>query len=172
MPAPPTIRLLHLDAALSRAVADPVAFERATGATLGANAEVVRDVVAQGEAHRARTGTPDEWGAFLAVTTGAPAHVVGTCAFVSAPSAGGEVEIAYFTLPGFEGQGIGTAMARAIVAVAAERGVRLVFAHTLPETNASTSILEKNGFRRNGTAQDHEVGTVWRWERPARAADA
>jgi RimJ/RimL family protein N-acetyltransferase len=43
-------------------------------------------------------------------------------------------------------------------------GIR-VRAHTLPERNASTRILEKLGFERIGQAVDPEVGQVWRWER-------
>jgi len=41
----------------------------------------------------------------------------------------------------------------------------LVFAQTLPEENASTSILKKLGFRWKGTVEPPEEGTVWEWER-------
>jgi RimJ/RimL family protein N-acetyltransferase len=44
--------------------------------------------------------------------------------------------------------------------------VRLVRAHTIDETNASTRVLEKCGFRRVGAVLDPEDGKVWRWERP------
>jgi RimJ/RimL family protein N-acetyltransferase len=169
MPPTPTLRLLPIDAALVRAVADPDDFERLTGATLGGNAALAREVVAQHVAHRARTAAPEEWGAFFASTTDEAPGVVGTCAFVGPPSASGEVEIAYFTFPEFEGRGYGTAMARALVRRAADAGARLVYAHTLREINASTRILTTLGFRQAGTAEDHEAGTVWRWEREARA---
>ncbi len=40
------------------------------------------------------------------------------------------------------------------------------FAHTLPERNASASVLARLGFRHVGGATDDEVGRVWRWEAP------
>jgi hypothetical protein len=53
-----------------------------------------------------------------------------------------------------------------LLADATSRGVvRLVYAHTLPSTNASTRILARQGFHQSGTAHDDEVGLVWRWER-------
>jgi RimJ/RimL family protein N-acetyltransferase len=157
------VRLLLLDAELSRAVADPDEFERRTGATLGDNAAIAQDVVAQGEAHRARTGAPEEWGGFLALTTGAPSRVVGTCAFVSAPNADGEVEIAYFTFPDHERQGYGLAMAAALIEIAfADLSVTHVLGHTLPERNASTRILSRLGFEFAGPVSDPEDGTVWK----------
>ena len=166
----PTVTLLPLTEDVARATADADAFERLTGATLGANAAIVRDIVAQHAAHRARTGGSGEWGGFLARTTDEPSRVVGTCAYVGAPNASGEVEIAYFTFPEFEGRGYATQMARALVRRAADAGVRIVYAHTLRETNASTRILAGLGFRQVGEAEDDEAGTVWRWEREARAA--
>jgi hypothetical protein len=38
-----------------------------------------------------------------------------------------------------------------------------ICAKTLPETNPSTRILTKLGFRLAGTEQDHEIGTAWAW---------
>jgi len=162
----PTIRLLPITPALAAAVADPAALAALCEASVDGVADVIAAVVAQGEAHRARTGAPAEWGGFLAVDDGAR-QVVGTCAYVGAPDAAGAVEIAYFTFPPYEGRGYGRAIAGALLADAAARGVvRLVYAHTLPSTNASTRILARHGFREAGTAQDDEVGLVWRWERP------
>jgi ribosomal-protein-alanine N-acetyltransferase len=45
--------------------------------------------------------------------------------------------------------------------------VRLVRAHTLPEPNASTRVLQKCGFVHVGEVMDPEDGRVWRWQRPA-----
>lgn len=44
------------------------------------------------------------WGGYIILdeTTG---EVIGSCAFKAPPTAQGTVEIAYFTFPGFEGQG-------------------------------------------------------------------
>jgi RimJ/RimL family protein N-acetyltransferase len=68
--------------------------------------------------------------------------IVGTCAFRSPPRSG-EVEIAYFTFPEFEGRGFATEMARHLIQIVkdTEPGTR-IFAFTLPEKNASNRILQ------------------------------
>src|SRR5690606_22900475 len=90
--------------------------------------------------------------------------VVGSCAFKSPPVAG-EIEIAYFTFPPFEGQGIATSMAKHLLELAQSQpnAPASITAQTLPELNASTKILTKLGFQRDGTAIDDEVGEVWAW---------
>jgi [ribosomal protein S5]-alanine N-acetyltransferase len=102
------------------------------------------------------------WGCYLAA---ADDKVVGTCAFKSAPGADGTVEIAYMTFPAYEGRGHATAMAAALVDVAAAAGLPLAIAHTLPEENASTGALRRNGFINAGEVVDSEDGLVWRWEK-------
>jgi RimJ/RimL family protein N-acetyltransferase len=85
------------------------------------------------------------------------------------PGAEGVVEIAYFTFPPFEGRGYASAMAVKLVEVAdGAAEIQRVRAHTLPEPNASTRILEKTGFKRAGETIDPESGPVWRWERDTR----
>lgn len=91
---------------------------------------------------------------------------IGTCGFKTPPSAEQTIEIAYGTTPAFEGRGIATWAAGALAAVAFASGhVRTVIAHTIDATNASTRVLEKNGFRLIGPVIDPEDGRVWRWER-------
>ena len=36
-------------------------------------------------------------------------------------------------------------------------------AKTAPEYNASTKILQKNGFTFTEIVQDHEIGDAWLW---------
>jgi RimJ/RimL family protein N-acetyltransferase len=92
-------------------------------------------------------------------------EVVGSCAFKTAPSDAGAVEIAYFTYPGFEDRGYATQMARKLVQLASSSStVQRVIAHTLPETNASTRVLEKVGMSFVGEVIDPEDGRVWRWQ--------
>jgi GNAT superfamily N-acetyltransferase len=92
-------------------------------------------------------------------------EVVGSCAFKSAPTDDGTVEIAYFTYPGFERRGYATAMAEKLVELASRSpAVRRVMAHTLPETNASTRVLERVGMTFVGEVIDPEDGRVWRWQ--------
>ena len=109
-----------------------------------------------------RDPRPDPWGSYLA---GADGATIGICAFKAAPDADGVVEIAYMTFPAFEGQGYATAMAEALVVVAREGGAALAIAHTLPEENASSRALKRNGFGYAGEVMDPEDGLVWRWEK-------
>jgi len=69
--------------------------------------------------------------------------------------------------PGFEGRGIATAMALWLVERAfQEAEVTAVVANTAPESDASTRILQKPGFRRDGVIQDAGIGEAWHWRKP------
>lgn len=107
------------------------------------------------------TGFKPPWTGYLALSG---EQIVGTCAFKAAPS-DGAVEIAYFTFPGNEGQGIATAMARQLIdiAYATDRSLKII-AHTLPERNAANAVLSKIGFLLLGDYEDPVDGTVWEWE--------
>jgi RimJ/RimL family protein N-acetyltransferase len=83
--------------------------------------------------------------------------------FVGKPDEAGVVEIGYLTFPAHEGQGVASAVAAGLVAIARGEGLSAVIAHTLAEENASTAVLRRNGFERDGEAQDPDEGTVWRW---------
>ncbi|QDU86703.1 Acetyltransferase (GNAT) family protein [Pirellulimonas nuda] len=123
-------------------------------------AELLRTVQEGCAALYRRHGHNPPWIVYLYLVDGA---CVGSCAFKS-PPADDRVEIAYFTLPGFEGRGHATAMARRLVDIAreADHAIELV-AQTLPEPNASTAILTKLGFCYSHDAHDPEVGRVWEW---------
>ena len=64
--------------------------------------------------------------------------------------------------------GDATAATQAATALVQHAGthaaVKIIRAHTLPEKNASTRVLEKCGFRFVGEAIEPEDGLVWRWE--------
>lgn len=108
------------------------------------------------------------WVGYLAVAAGA---CVGTCAF-KAPPQNNEVEIAYFTFPEHEGQGLATQMAAQLIAIArAHVPAVVIVAQTLPEDNASTRILSKLGFARTGVIDHPQDGTVWEWKLPVRAGE-
>lgn len=109
----------------------------------------------------ARDPRPRPWGCYLAEIDG---RVVGTCAFKSAPTGAGEVELAYMTFPAYEKRGHATAMAGALARIAEAAGATPI-AHTLPEENASNKALGRNGFSFAGEVEDPEDGLVWRWER-------
>jgi RimJ/RimL family protein N-acetyltransferase len=172
LPTVPPVILLNIDAALAAEVSDVARLERSRGVRVGAAGPTLAAVVEQSEAFFRTIGAPPRWGGYLAVDADTR-DVVGTCAFKGGPGAGGWVEIAYFTLPEFEGRGYATAMAAALVALAIDSGeVGTVRAHTLPERNASARVLTKLGFTLLGEVEEPEDGTVWRWERPAGAGPA
>jgi [ribosomal protein S5]-alanine N-acetyltransferase len=115
----------------------------------------------------ATEGYSPPWIGYLALEG---SRCVGTCAFKSPPREG-RVEIAYFTLPEFEGQGRGTEMARQLLQRARSADPRVqVIAQTLPMENASTSILRRLQFECVGTVEHPEDGPVWEWHhRPEQA---
>lgn len=97
---------------------------------------------------------------------------LGGGAFV-APPENGRVEIAYFTLPAHEGQGVGRMTATLLVDLARRIDPDLtLWAKTLPGENASTAILRGLGFRHLGSTEDHEIGEAWLWQREPPAAVA
>lgn len=104
-----------------------------------------------------------QWWVYLGVDDGT-GEVVGTCAFQGEPQQG-VVEIEYLTFPQFLGEGYAVAMADALVRIAkGSSQVRRVVAHTLPQPNASSWILERIGMRFVGKEPDPSDGWVWRWE--------
>jgi RimJ/RimL family protein N-acetyltransferase len=142
--------------------------ERAASVRLGPCSGLVCDVVSQTQAMLVKSPRDPQFGGYFAVDD--DGYVVGTCAFKAGVSSLGEVEIAYFTFPPYEGRGHGSEMALQLVGVAfASAAVRSVVAHTLPESGASTRILQKLGMRFCGEVEDPEDGKVWRWELPRAA---
>lgn len=107
-----------------------------------------------------QVGHAPPWVGYIARIDGVS---VGTCAFKN-PPADGRVEIAYFTFPGYEGRGVATRMASALIDIARQADPALtIIARTLPEQNASTRVLSKLGFVLAGAVEDPEDGEVWEW---------
>ena len=106
-------------------------------------------------------GYEPPWIGYLAVEDGI---CVGTCGFKSPPQ-NNRVEIAYFTFPGHESRGVATRMASELIRLALDKMPAVtVAAQTLPEENASTSVLQKLRFRLVGTVEHPEDGLVWEWQ--------
>ena len=109
---------------------------------------------------------PNPWRHGFWVVEKQTGQIVGGAGFKGAPDAAGMVEIAYGIVPSREGRGYATEAARALIHFAGnDSRVRLIRAHTRPETNTSTRVLQKCGFVRIGDVVDPEDGPVWRWER-------
>lgn len=76
----------------------------------------------------------------------------------------GKVEIAYGTAKEYEGQGIASFACRQLIAIAKRTEPNLIItAKSAPEQNASTKILQRNGFIFTGIVQDEGIGDAWEW---------
>ena len=111
---------------------------------------------------------PDPWLFGFAVVHKTDNVLVGTCGFPGPPDSDGVAEIAYGIAPAYQGHGYATEAAKSLIEFAIkDQRVKIIRAHTLAETNASTRVLQKCGLKKVGDAVDPENGlAVWRWERP------
>jgi len=117
---------------------------------MGATAQLYRAV-----------GYEPPWIGYLAIENGT---CVGACGFKSPPQSN-RVEIAFFTFPGHESRGVATRMASKLIRLALDKTPAVtVAAQTLPEENASTSVLKKLRFHLVGTVEHFEDGLVWEWQ--------
>lgn len=90
-------------------------------------------------------------------------EIIGSCGFTGPPK-DNKVEISYWTFSDYEGQGVSGFACRQLISIAKAADPRLlIFAKTAPEKNASTTILERNGFVFSQIVQDHEIGDAWEW---------
>lgn len=107
---------------------------------------------------------PPEWWSHLIIDDDTNT-VVGFGGY-KGPPADGEVEIGYSIAPEYQRRGYATTAARILVDRARDGGCTLISAHTMPEANASTRVLQRCGFVRVEDFEDPEIGPVWRWELP------
>ncbi|MEY2562271.1 MAG: [ribosomal protein S5]-alanine N-acetyltransferase [Verrucomicrobiota bacterium] len=163
--------LLHLRALLKGSAA----YEQQFGSRV---ADGVRDFLAGPEVSQSflerlnsSTGS-DPWRDGFAVLHLADDLVIGLCSY-GGPPVGGAVEISYGIVPAYRGRGYATEAAQILIARAVVSGhVNTLQAHTLPEHNASTKVLEKCGFKLVGEVMHPEDGLIWRWELPAMESTA
>jgi RimJ/RimL family protein N-acetyltransferase len=91
-------------------------------------------------------------------------RLIGTCGYKGTPSFAGEVEIGYEIAEAYQGQGLATEAARALVDNAFQHdSVKVVMAYTLAEKNASNVLLQKIGFQYVDEHVDIEDGKIWEW---------
>jgi [ribosomal protein S5]-alanine N-acetyltransferase len=127
----------------------------------GCVSEMAREVSRATAALYATGEFQEPWIGYLAL---AEETIVGACGYKAKPQ-DQRVEIAYSTFSEFEGRGYASAMAARLVAIAREHDLSLVVAaQTLPQRNASHTILEKLGFRHVDTIDHPEDGEVWEWQ--------
>ena len=91
-------------------------------------------------------------------------EIIGVAGFKGKPK-NGKVEISYGTFKNYQQQGIGTELCHQLVLLSLQKDKKVkITARTLPENNASTRILKKNGFEFSGPVWDEDDGNVWEWE--------
>jgi ribosomal-protein-alanine N-acetyltransferase len=157
------LRLIPIDDELLLCLDGGAAFGARYGASISGHEVHARSLVGQSLEFYGRIAATPPWTGYLGVDSNRDV-VIGTCGFKGNPSSARDVEIAYHTFPEYEGQGFATAMARELVEVArASPDVCAVVAHTLPQPNASTRVLQKVGFTHAGLVVDPEDGPVWQW---------
>ena len=109
---------------------------------------------------------PDElgWWSYL-ILHRADHRLIGTCGFKGRPSPDECVEIGYEIAPAYQGRGLATEVARALVDYAFKNAAaQTVMAHTLAEENASVPVLRKRNFVFVKEIVDPEDGPVWQWQ--------
>jgi RimJ/RimL family protein N-acetyltransferase len=129
--------------------------------------EVMRQNCAATASFYKTVGFNPPWIGHVSVANGQP---IGGGGF-NGPPHEKRVEIAYYTLPNFEGSGSATAAASELIKIARSVAPTIVVAaQTLPERNASTSVLSKLGFELQGSVMHPEDGEVWEWHLNRRLA--
>lgn len=109
---------------------------------------------------------PEEtaWWNFLIVHR-TDACLVGSCGYKGMPTPDGLVEIGYEIADRYQGQGLATETARALVDEAfRHEAVQTIMAHTLAEENASVAVLRKLGFQFIAEIIDLDDGKIWQWQ--------
>src|SRR5688572_14547837 len=90
--------------------------------------------------------------------------LIGNGGFAGLPDEKGVVEIGYAIAPAYRNRGLATEAAQGLVDYAlSQPHIKMVDAHTLAQTNPSTTVLEKIGMKKIGTAHDPDEGEVWHW---------
>jgi len=103
------------------------------------------------------------WWTYLFVHT-QDRMLVGSGGFKGKPDDSGMVEIGYEIVPEYRNRGLATEAAQGLVDYAfSHPQVNTVQAHTLPERNPSTRVLEKVGMKYVGTVHDPHDGEIWHW---------
>ncbi|PSB01075.1 GNAT family N-acetyltransferase [Merismopedia glauca] len=105
-----------------------------------------------------------EWGTYMFIHNGDQA-LIGIGGYYGLPTEGGIVEIGYGIAPSYRCRGYATQSAQWLIKQAFSNDeIKAVWAHTLPNFNASTRVLEKCGMKKIAEVLDEEHGMVWQWE--------
>jgi RimJ/RimL family protein N-acetyltransferase len=131
--------------------------ENGTPKKVLAQTELISEICSSTVSVYAKFGFAPPWIGYLAEKDG---KIVGSCAFKSPPNEG-KVEIANFTFLDYQGKGIATEMVEQLIKSARKENPTItITAQTLPNENASTTVLKKNNFREIGSNMHPEDGLV------------
>lgn len=157
----------HNPRALAALLESEEAYEKKAGRRIASG---VREFLLSGSADyltEVLDGTePDPWKFGFAIEHKIDQVTIGLCGFAGPPDDDGAVEIAYSIAPAYQGKGLATEAAGALIEFALkDPRVKKICAHTLADANASTRVLEKCGFWKVREIIDAENSLIWRWER-------
>lgn len=108
-----------------------------------------------------RIGYQEPWVGYFALVNN---QIVGSCGFKNQPGNEQKVEIAYVTIPEFEGKGYASEMCRQLVQISLNNNSSvLITAQTLKTNIPSHKILLKNHFIQTGIIIDDEYGEIMEW---------
>ena len=103
------------------------------------------------------------WWTYLFIHTNEKT-LIGYGGFKGKADESGMVEIGYSIAPTWRTRGLATEAAQGLIDYAfSHPHVKTVDAHTLAETNPSTSVLKKVGMKFVGAVNDPEDGDIWHW---------
>lgn len=105
-----------------------------------------------------------EWGSYMFIHDRDRA-LIGMGGYYGLPTEAGIVEIGYGIAPNYRCRGYATEAAKWLIENAfSYEEINAVSAHTLPNINASTRVLEKCGMSKIAEVFDAEHGIVWHWQ--------
>ncbi|MBU2904232.1 GNAT family N-acetyltransferase [Arenibacter algicola] len=91
--------------------------------------------------------------------------LIGSGGYKGSPTEDGTVELGYEIASGYCNRGLATEMARGLIMKAfMDNRVKSILAHTLAQSNASTTVLAKCGFTKIEEVESTEDGFIWKWE--------
>lgn len=156
------IRVVPVQATdLARLMAGDDAFAAATGMKV-ANGYLAFPEALEFTAERLNLGIDPSWSTHLIIDL-IDNELVGMGGFNGPPELG-SVEIGLSIAPSRQGEGIGVAAIRSLVADAGSRGATMVYAFTIAEPGPSPSMLIRCGFSMVAEIPESEDGPLWRWE--------
>ncbi len=108
-----------------------------------------------------RNGYQEPWVGYFATINN---QIVGSCGFKNLPGDEQKVEIAYVTVPEFEGKGYASEMCNQLVQIALkEDSLVVITAQTSKSNLPSHKILQKNHFKQIDAIIDDKYGEIMEW---------